>query len=443
MSGKFGWVLLLLALGCGGESDPSDDHEQGGGSGDVGADSGGTELGEGGRESAAGDAGSPVDPARGGTTRGGASAGGAAIGGMETGGRASAGATQGGDDSGGRASGGDRQGGHNPGGESGTSGATEPPAGASSQGGEGRGGAVALGGSMPEVGGEAGSGGSMPEVGGEAGSGGSMPEVGGEAGSGGEATVPGERSQMSQCGGLDRLASSDYCSVSALSFVCNEALPGLKLQLRRVNYQCCARLEARLVEEPAGYRLVIEDTSSDLCNCICVFDVELWRPDVPCEETTITLDSVAYQLDLTANRGTLLVSDEPAVVCPEPVPTDPEDIVAHFAGASAELEVTREWNRATGDFDPWDVEYDPVAQTISYQISISADGESVTITDPTGNVFGGTRVEADNLAYELTAWAGGRLEISFDGSKYVASLMEYGSGMPLIGAFIGVVTLTQ
>ncbi len=263
--------------------------------------------------------------------------------------------------------------------------------------------------------------------------------------------------EVSRCGGFERDAGScdwcgsgleggSTCDASVLYWSCAESNPGLKLQLTRQVFQCCAELVPFLVPSDGGYRLELVDRAQDQCNCLCVFDIELRVDSVPCDYALLTFGTSTLELMLSDTLGELVVSEEPVPVCADGSETSPEELLSTLGGSTGTYRVTREWNRDMDvDLEPNEIEFESVDDGPVYQVDFSADGREVTLTEELGTVFGGTLRSGEGVVYEfdLSYHIGGAFAINRVQGELRASLVGNGSGVPVLEANRGVLELSE
>ena len=112
--------------------------------------------------------------------------------------------------------------------------------------------------------------------------------------------------------------------------------------------------------------------------------------------------------------------------------------------------VKAEWHRpSTPEGVPGDAlrdaDFTQIAEARRYQVQLSEDGQSATITSESGSptrVYTGSREASTDhaLHYSLSAgaFAGGRFLLSGGAPEYTADLTLYGSGVPVVSSERGV-----
>jgi hypothetical protein len=105
-----------------------------------------------------------------------------------------------------------------------------------------------------------------------------------------------------------------YCDAEFLRWSC-DAETGLTLQATRQLNNCCGQLDATLEPEGDAYRMKVVAVDG-MCDCVCVFDVEVSAPHVPCVSRDLILDlprsrtPTRATLPLAEGEGQVVLSTE-------------------------------------------------------------------------------------------------------------------------------------
>jgi hypothetical protein len=332
------------------------------------------------------------------------------------------------------------------GGASGTGGRTAGSSGQPGAGGASGAGATAVTGGATTAGGSRDTGGA-PAAGGTSGTGGTA----GASGTTGTTAEPRVRvsTGASQCGGYAPMLpgvrfttppTKNYCDASVLRWNCsNSATGGLAIQLTRLEYECCAALSVSLVPEKDAYRLTVSDQTQNPCYCVCVFDVQAFVAR-PCQPTTILWEEQSFALPVEdGSSGELVVSNEASGVCTPLASQSSDDIAEALAGKTATLTVTRTWVYSPKNLILEESTFLAVADSPPWTLAFSDDASSVTVSGDVGTPqsYTGTRRDGEPLVYRLSPATGGDLVIVARGGGYSAEIVLYGSGLPVVGSYLG------
>jgi hypothetical protein len=219
----------------------------------------------------------------------------------------------------------------------------------------------------------------------------------------------------------------------------SSATGGLAIQLTRLEYECCAALSVGLVPEGDAYRLTVSDLAQNPCYCVCVFDVQAFVAR-PCQPTTILWQDQSFALPVEdESSGELVASNDASGVCAPLASQSGDDIAEALAGKTATLTVTRTWVYSPKNLIPVESTFLAVADAPPWRLAFSDDASSVTVSGDidTPHGYTGTRLAGDPLVYRLSPATGGDLVIVARGGGYSAEIVLHGSGLPVVGGYLG------
>jgi hypothetical protein len=193
-----------------------------------------------------------------------------------------------------------------------------------------------------------------------------------------------------------------------------------------------------LVPEGDAYRLSVSDLAQDPCYCLCVLDVQAFVAG-PCQPTTILWKDQTFTLPVEeGSTGEVVVSSQAAGSC-QPLPSQTSDAIAQaLAGKTATLTPARTWAYSPKRLFPEESTYVAVADSLPWTLVFSGEASTVTLSRAGATTsFTGTRVSGDALVYRLSPGTGGELIIAARGGGYSAQIVLAGSGLPVVGSYLG------
>lgn len=133
------------------------------------------------------------------------------------------------------------------------------------------------------------------------------------------------KAQVSLCGGFKSLAkvaifpyqkdTANYCKAELIRWSFDSVSHRLDLLHTRIQQNCAAELDVRIVKTNSIYEMVETNTANITANCICYFDTYCEIVDIQDRSVTISVAGKTFILNLDSGNGSIIVDSTSSSAC--------------------------------------------------------------------------------------------------------------------------------